>query len=136
MKMRIRSRARLVLAMVAAPLAATFVIPLVNCLRLLSSGGLGCSSGIAGYAWYGLIPAVLATVLIGLPLLFIVLRMGATLAWQFIFLGAIAGAIAAIVLGLLDTHLSTVGLLIVAVPSGACAALVVWFAGVYKNLAE
>ncbi|WP_353328858.1 hypothetical protein [Chitiniphilus shinanonensis] len=137
MKARIRNYWRLVMALVLAPALATFVIPVGNCLV---GGALGnpanCLAGMTGYAWYGLLPAAIATVCLGVPLLFIVLRAGWVKAWQFVICGIGVGACTSLLLGLADHHLDTLGMLAIATPASVVAASVVWLVGVRRNLAS
>jgi hypothetical protein len=135
MKARIRNYWRLLLALVLAPVLATFVVPVGNCLLGLFYD-VNCAAGVTGYAWYGLLPAVIATGLLGVPLLFVVLRAGWVKAWQFLMCGAAVGACASLLLRLADHHLDTVGMLTIAIPISAVAAGVVWLVGVRRNLAS
>lgn len=133
MRLRIHSYLRLLLAFALAPLVGTFVVPVGNCLLVLFGNGTNCVAGVTGYVWYGLLPAALATALIGAPLLFIVLRAGWVKAWQFVTCGAGVGACASLLLGLADHHLDTLGVLTIVVPTSAVAAGVVWIVGVHRN---
>lgn len=136
MKARIRNYRRLLLALVLAPVLATFVVPVGSCLLRVFGNDVKCAAGVTGYAWYGLLPALIATVLLGVPLLFVVLRAGWVKAWQFVVCGAAVGAGASMLLGLADHHLDTLGMLTIAIPIGAVAAGVVWLVGVRRNLAS
>ncbi|MBV8659595.1 MAG: hypothetical protein JO142_17370 [Burkholderiales bacterium] len=136
MKARIRNYWRLTLALVLAPVLATLAVPVGNCLLGLFGNDVSCAAGVTGYAWYGLLPAAIATGLLGAPLLFVVLRAGWVKAWQFLMCGAGVGACASLLLRLADHHLDTVGMLTIAIPISAVAAGVVWLVGVRKNLAS
>ncbi len=65
--MHVRSYIRLLIALFVAPLLAPFAVPLGTCLSELIGNGGKCSAAVFGYAWYGLLPAVAATVLLGGP---------------------------------------------------------------------
>lgn len=136
MKVRIRNYWRLLMALVLAPVLATFVVPVGNCLLGLLGNDVNCAAGVTGYAWYGLLPAVIATVFLGAPLLFVVLRAGWVRAWQFVMCGIGVGACTSLLLGLADHHLDTLGMLTIAIPISAVAAGVVWLVGVRRNLAS
>lgn len=136
MKARIRSYLRLLMALVLAPVLATFVVPASNCLMGMFGSGTNCAAGLTGYAWYGLLPAVLTTVLLGVPFLFVVLRTGWVKAWQFVLCGAGVGTCASVLLGLVDHRLDTLGMLTIAIPTSVVAAGVVWLVGVRRNLSS
>lgn len=134
MKSRIHNYWRLGLAFVLAPVLATFVVPVGNCLLGLFGNDVKCAAGVTGYAWYGLLPAVIATGLLGAPLLFIVLRFGWVKAWHFLICGAGVGVCASLLLRLADHHLDTVGMLTIVIPISAVASGIVWLVGVRGNI--
>jgi len=128
---------RFVLGLMLAPLVATFIVPIGYCgwavLHGLSASA--CSAALAGYGWYGLIPAVVATVLLGWPLSLFAIRTGWVASWHFVVGGALVGAVAALSLWLLDRALNVGGLAVLAAATGASAALGLWLIGIRGNVA-
>lgn len=125
---------RFALAMLLAPIVATFLIPTIYCGWMKLHVWHDCTSAFAGYAWYGLIPASIATVGLGLPFALLAIRIGMATGWHFAIGGAIVGASAAMLLWLLDHNLDFLGLASIAVLTGTVASLVVWAVGVHQNI--
>jgi ABC-type Fe3+ transport system permease subunit len=134
MSARIRSLPRLLLGFALAPIVATFVIPVGNCFLALVGDGANCPAGLTGFAWYGLLPAIVSTILPGAPLLFLALRLGWVRAWQFALCGTGVGGLAAALISFADRHIDTLGMFTISIPIGVIAGGVVWVVGVRGNL--
>lgn len=130
------STPRFVLGLMLAPLVATFIVPIGYCGWVVLHGrsAAACSAALAGYGWYGLIPAAVATVLLGFPLSLFAIRTGWAASWHFVAGGASVGAVAALTLWLLDGALNVGGLAMFAAATGASAALGLWLVGIRGNV--
>lgn len=128
---------RFAFGLMLAPLVATFVAPIGYCgwAALHGRNASACAVALAGYGWYGLIPATIATVLLGCPLSLLAIRFGLVASWQFAIGGALVGVVAALSLWLLDRALNVGGLAVLAASAGVSAAFAFWLVGVRGNIA-
>jgi hypothetical protein len=128
---------RFLFSLVLAPVVAAFVIPTAYCgwSALHGRDVSSCVAAFAGYGWYGLIPAAIATIVLGFPLALLSIRFGFVVSWQFVAGGAFVGLAAALSLWMLDRSLNVGGLAAVTMSTGALAALTVWLVGVRGNVA-
>jgi len=95
---------RFLFSLVLAPVVAAFVIPTAYCCWSALHGRdvSSCVAAFAGYGWYGLIPATIATIVLGFPLALLSIRFGFVVSWQFVAGGAFVGLAAALSLWMLD----------------------------------
>lgn len=132
------SAPRFALGLMLAPLVSTFVVPVSYCgwaVLLNGRSASACAAALAGYGWYGLIPATLATILLGWPLSLLAIRFSWFASWHFAIGGALVGTVAASSLWLFDRALNAGGLVVLASATGASAALVLWLVGIRGNVA-
>jgi hypothetical protein len=83
---------------------------------------------------FGAIPAAIAMLVFGVPLILLSMKLGFVQAWHFVLGGALAGAFSGGSLAMLDSGLSTAALGLLGSLIGAMTALTIWLIGIRGNL--
>ena len=128
---------RVIVAFLAAAAVAVWAMPLGFCAALvvgLNTGGGSCPEALSFFAWYGLVIAVPASLVLGGPLFFLFNRFGWLRWWQVALGGALIGLSAALLLPLTDNGFVWFKFAALSVPLGFLSGLVFWLVGVYHNL--